>query len=186
MTGALLLAAVAATLIAGPVLAQEGGGPPPTGDYWRTCRNVSTFGFGETAAMTAECRDDSGRWRSTSLRFGRCREAANRGGALTCRDEGRPPPWDNGGSGPRPVLGAITLYNAPDFGGQAFETRNEVSNLPRQFNDRAMSLRIQGRGAWEICADSDFKGRCLVLDRDVRDLRQFGLGEAVTSMRPSP
>jgi len=47
-----------------------------------------------------------------------------------------------------------------------------------------MSLRIQGRGAWQVCSDSDFRGRCQVFDRDVPDLRQYGLGEAVTSMRP--
>ena len=47
-----------------------------------------------------------------------------------------------------------------------------------------MSLRIQGRGAWQICSDSDFRGRCQIFDRDVGDLRQYGLGEAVSSMRP--
>ena len=65
-----------------------------------------------------------------------------------------------------------------------FESQSEVTNLPKQYNDRALSLRIQGRGAWQVCSDSDFRGRCVVVDRDIPDLRQMGLGEAVSSMRP--
>ena len=185
MTRNILLAVAAfGTLIASPAFAQEGGGPPPAGDYWRSCRNVSTFGFGDSAAMTAECRDQSGRWRNTSLRFGRCHEVFNRNGDLSCKDGDRP---SYGGAGRPPYGGsAITLFSAPDFGGQPFQTRDDVSNLPKQFNDRAMSLRIEGRGPWQVCSDSDFRGRCQVFDRDVPDLRQFGLGEAVTSMRPAP
>ena len=47
-----------------------------------------------------------------------------------------------------------------------------------------MSLRIDGRRAWMVCSDSDFRGRCQVFDHDVRDLRQFGLAGKISSMRP--
>jgi hypothetical protein len=170
--------------------AQERGAPAPAGDYWRTCRNVSTYGYGDNATMTAQCQDNRGRWRATSLRFGRCREIENRDGALACRDGGGGrPPWGGGGGGRPPGGGdgrggSLTLYSGPDFGGQPFQTRDEITNLPRNINDRALSLRIEGRGSWQVCADSDFRGRCQVFDRDVRDLRQYGLGEAVSSMRP--
>lgn len=91
-----------------------------------------------------------------------------------------------GGEGPpgggRPSL---TLFSAPDFGGRPFQTFSEITNLPRQYNDRAMSLRIDGRRPWLLCTDSDFRGRCQVFDRDVRDLRQFGMGGQVSSMRPA-
>ena len=85
------------------------------------------------------------------------------------RDRGRP---------------SITLYDRPDFGGRPFQSSSEITNLPRQDNDRAMSLRIDGRRAWQVCADSDFRGRCQVFDRDVRDLRRFGLAGQISSMRP--
>lgn len=191
------IAALAAAMTAMTLAAQaqpgpeQRGAPAPSGSYWQSCRNVSTYGYGDDATMTAQCRDERGRWRGTSLRFGNCREIENRDGDLVCRDGGRPP-WGGGpgGGGGRPPWGggggrgSISIYSAPDFGGQPFETRDEITNLPKQYNDRAMSLRIQGRGAWQVCADSDFRGRCQVFDRDVRDLRQYGLGEAVSSMRP--
>ena len=54
-----------------------------------------------------------------------------------------------------------------------------------RYNDQALSLRIEGRGAWMVCAESDFGGRSQVVDRDVRDLRSLGLGHAISSMRPA-
>jgi hypothetical protein len=181
------IAAVSAQAQPGP---EQRGAPAPAGSYWQTCRNVSTYGYGRDAMITAQCRDERGRWRGTSLRFGDCREIENRNGDLVCRDQGGGrPPWGGGPGGGRPPWGgggrsSIAIYSAPDFGGQPFEARDEITNLPKQYNDRAMSLRIQGRGSWQVCADSDFRGRCQVFDRDVRDLRQYGLGEAVSSMRP--
>lgn len=85
------------------------------------------------------------------------------------RDRGRP---------------SITLFDRPDFGGRPFQTWSEITNLPKQDNDRAMSLRIDGRRPWQVCTNSDFKGRCQVFDHDVRDLRQFGLAGQISSMRP--
>jgi len=191
MTRAIVLAAAVATLVGGGAQAQQRGAPPPPGDYFQTCRNVSTVGYGPNATMTAECRDRSGRWRTTSLRFAGCDRIENRDGQLSCRPAaGYPPPVPPrpGFPGPgRPPFGrsSITLFSGPDFTGQPFQTRDEVTNLPRQYNDRAMSLRIDGRGAWQVCSDSDFRGRCQVFDRDVRDLRQLGLGATISSMRPA-
>jgi hypothetical protein len=95
--------------------------------------------------------------------------------------------YNNGGSGygPRPGSfppGTITLYSGPQFQGPAFAVNRETTNLPRQFNDQAMSLRVQG-GTWQICADSDFEGRCQIIDRDVPNLNELGLGEALSSIR---
>jgi hypothetical protein len=93
------------------------------------------------------------------------------------RDGGRDPDRERG----RP---SITLFDRPDFGGRPFQTSGEITNLPRQDNDRAMSLRIDGRRPWQVCANSDFKGHCEVFDHDVRDLRRFGLAGQISSMRP--
>jgi hypothetical protein len=79
---------------------------------------------------------------------------------------------------------SITLFNGPDFSGRPFQTFSEITNLPKQDNDRAMSLRIEGRRPWQVCANSDFKGHCEVFDHDVRDLRRFGLAGQISSMRP--
>ncbi len=192
MTRALALAAAAAvTLAAGAADAQPRGAPPPPGNYFQTCRNVSTVGFGPSATMTAECRDQYGRWRSTSVRFAGCDRIENRNGALSCLPTpGYPPPRPGPAPGPGypggPGYGrpAITLFSAPNFGGQAFRTSGEITNLPKQYNDRAVSLRIEGRVPWQVCTDSDFRGRCQVFDRDVRDLQQFGMAYGISSMRP--
>ena len=162
-----------------------GQGWLPQGSYQQSCRSASVRGTGRNATLTASCQDARGRWNYSSIRIQDCRDdITNNNGRLVCGwsngggggGGGRPPPWQG--------QGGVTLYSSPDFGGQAFQTSREVTNLPRQFNDRAMSLRIEGRGSWQICSDSDFRGRCQIFDRDVGDLRQYGLGEAVSSMRP--
>lgn len=158
-----------------------GQGWLPQGSYQQSCRSASVRGMGRDATLTASCQDARGRWNYSSIRIQDCRDdISNNNGRLVCGwgdGGGRPPPWRQG-------QGGVTLYSSPDFDGQAFQTRREITNLPRQFNDRAMSLRIEGRGSWQVCSDSDFRGRCQIFDRDVRDLRQYGLGEAVSSMRP--
>lgn len=78
----------------------------------------------------------------------------------------------------------ITLYSGDNFQGRAFSTTKEYSNLPRENNDRTYSLRIEGRGAWEVCSDANFKGRCQVFNRDVPNLNVHGLAEAISSIRP--
>lgn len=192
MTRAMILAAVAAaaTLAAGAAPAQPRDLMPPPGNYFQACRNISVFGFGRDATMTAECRERDGDWRSATLRFDGCDRIESRDGALFCRPaEGYPPPVppiaDRDGDGGRGRW-ALTLYSAPNFGGQPFVTQGEITNLPRDYNDRAMSLRIEGRIPWQVCTDSDFHGRCQVFDRDVEDLRRFGLDGQITSMRPAP
>lgn len=154
-----------------------GWGQIPAGSYQQTCRDVRVNG----AILSATCQDARGGWRPSSLNFRDCRDdIGNANGRLSCSSGGGGrPPW-----GGEAGASTLTLFSAPDFAGQAYQAGREVSNLPRQYNDRAMSLRIEGRGAWQVCSDSDFRGRCQIVDKDVRDLRQFGLGEAVSSMRP--
>lgn len=191
MRRALALAAVATIGLAAAGHAQDrfdrGGrdDQPPPGNYFRTCRNITAT---DGVTMTAQCRDEGGRWRDTSARFAGCERLDNRDGQLTCRGGGDyRPPNGGGGGGFRPpgFNSQIVLFSAPNFGGERFQTREEVTNLPKRYNDQALSLRIEGRGGWEVCADSNFGGRCQVFDRDVADLRQTGLGYAITSMRPA-
>jgi hypothetical protein len=204
MRRALALAAIVIAALAGGASAQDRDrdrydrdDQPPAGNYFRTCRNITVYDFGPNATVTAQCRDETGRWRDTSARFAGCGRLDNRDGQLICRgdeDGGGfrppgPPPLGGGGGGggfrPPGFNSQITLFSAPNFAGERFQARDEVTNLPKRYNDQALSLRIEGRGAWEVCADSDFRGRCQVFDHDVPDLRQVGLGYAITSMRPA-
>ena len=194
MQRALTLAAIAMALLTGPANAQDRDrfdrgdrdDRPPAGNYLRTCRNITVFGYGPGSTMTAQCRDEGGRWRDASTRFGGCDRIDNRDGQLLCRgggDDYRPSP--GGGFRPQGFNSQITLFSAPNFNGERFQSSSEITNLPKRYNDQALSLRIEGRGAWEVCADSDFRGRCQIFDRDVADLRQFGLGFNISSMRPA-
>src|SRR3954469_9434796 len=93
------LAALAATLLAGAGQAQDRfdrDDQPPPGNYFRTCRNITVY---DGVTMTAQCRDESGRWRDTSARFAGCDRLDNRDGQLGCRGGDRPP---FGGGGFRP------------------------------------------------------------------------------------
>lgn len=77
---------------------------------------------------------------------------------------------------------SATLYQFPNFQGQAYTLNSEATNLPRSINDVAMSARFEGR--WQVCADSDFGGHCVELSGDVRNLADYGLTTKVSSLRP--
>jgi hypothetical protein len=188
LPGLITAAILAFGVASGSAVAQERGAPPPTGDYWQTCRNVSTVGYGPNAIVTAQCQDRYGRWNNTSLRVGNCTYITNVDGRLECRSGGNSGGgWNGGTNGGRPPYSQpqATLFSGLNFSGQAFDTNREYSNLPAYFNDKALSLRITGRTAWEVCSDANFRGNCQILDRDVPDLRRYGLGFAVSSLRPA-
>ena len=86
-----------------------------------------------------------------------------------------------GGGGGYPGRASITLYDGPGFTGRARTFDSDFSNLPREFNDTAGSARVQGR--WTVCVDSDYRGRCVELDRDIRDLRSIGMDRTISSLR---
>ncbi|OYU70681.1 MAG: hypothetical protein CFE28_12165 [Alphaproteobacteria bacterium PA2] len=175
----LLLVLGAMALAPASGLAQARGAPPPPGDYWQSCQNITTFGYGRDAMMTGQCKDRFGRYQSTSLKFGSCSSVVNLNGQLTCGS--LTPGGGNGGGGRGSTL---SLYRYANHDGHLIDTTREYSNLPRQYNDMAISLKISGRGNWEVCADANFRGNCQTFDRDVPDLRRYGLGETISSVRP--
>jgi hypothetical protein len=59
----------------------------------------------------------------------------------------------------------------------------DVTNLSNyNFNDRAQSLRLEGR--WRLCEHADFGGRCVELTGDVRELNTIAMAERITSLEP--
>ncbi|QNL20306.1 beta/gamma crystallin family protein [Hyphobacterium sp. CCMP332] len=65
----------------------------------------------------------------------------------------------------------MTLYSGPDFSGQSVTINNDVTNFTTiNFNDRALSIRIQGSGSWTVCQHSDFRGVCREITTDVPNL----------------
>ena len=79
----------------------------------------------------------------------------------------------------------ITFYENEGFRGRAFSSSKAVGNFERDgFNDRASSV-IVDRGRWEVCENSRFEGRCVVLRRGSYDsLKGMGMNDRVSSVRP--
>lgn len=56
----------------------------------------------------------------------------------------------------------IELYLDTDFGGRAFGSKRDMSNLgPTNYNDKVGSVVIHA-GQWELCTDGEYRGRCVV------------------------
>jgi hypothetical protein len=103
------------------------------------------------------------------------------------RDDGRPR-YDDGYRRYHGDRGPVaTLYEGPGFRGRSVDVYGETSNLANTgLNDRVGSIRLGRRsGAWEVCKDSRFRGRCITIDRDVRDTNEIGMGSAISSLRPA-
>lgn len=76
------------------------------------------------------------------------------------------------------------LYENPGFDGRSVTAERRLSDLRQYgFNDRASSIVITG-GRWEVCQDSYFNGRCVML-RPGRypTLESMGLDDRISSLR---
>jgi uncharacterized protein YcfJ len=79
----------------------------------------------------------------------------------------------------------VTFYEREGFDGRSFTTERRVGNFERYgFNDRASSVVVLSE-RWEVCADTRFDGRCVVL-RPGRypSLAAMGMNDRVSSVRP--
>jgi len=79
----------------------------------------------------------------------------------------------------------ITLYDGEGFRGPAFTADRTIYDFdPLGFNDRARSLVVSG-GTWQVCEDSQFRGRCVVVQPGNYDsLRSMGMSGRISSARP--
>ncbi|MFT3906208.1 MAG: beta/gamma crystallin-related protein [Steroidobacteraceae bacterium] len=79
----------------------------------------------------------------------------------------------------------ITFYEGENFHGRAFTTAGRVENFRRYgYNDAASSVIVDS-GAWEVCEDARYHGRCVVLrGGSYASLQGMGLNNRVSSVRP--
>lgn len=90
---------------------------------------------------------------------------------------------DYGQAGGEPPAG-LMLFSGDYFQGEIREVFEPVYTLhDYQFNDRPRSVAVLS-GAWELCEDINFTGRCVFVRQDVEDLGWFGLDGEITSVRP--
>ena len=78
----------------------------------------------------------------------------------------------------------LTLYSDGDFQGRPLNVVIDMRQLGSlNFNDRASSVVIE-KGAWILCSDEDFAGKCVTLEPGrYGSLRDLGLDDTVTSVR---
>jgi hypothetical protein len=188
----LLGAAMAAALASGQdITAQR---VAPRGSYSRSCTEAYT----NRGRLYADCRDIRGQIRGTSIELARCgnEEINNDNGLLVCgrfrgdyedSQPGRPGGGNGsggwgGGNGGGWGRSSITVYENSNFRGASREFIGEDRNLGRTpFNDRISSVRVEGR--WEVCTDAEFRGRCRIVEGDIRNLNG-GFNDSISSMRP--
>lgn len=80
----------------------------------------------------------------------------------------------------------ITFYEGDGFRGRAFTVDGTVFNFEKTgFNDRAQSAVVSG-GAWEVCEDAQFQGRCIILrPGNYESLNGIGMSRLISSARPA-
>jgi hypothetical protein len=78
----------------------------------------------------------------------------------------------------------LTLYTDGQFEGRPLNVVIDLRQLGSlNFNDRASSVVIE-KGAWVLCSEEDFAGKCVTLEPGrYPSLRELGLEDAVTSVR---
>jgi len=83
-------------------------------------------------------------------------------------------------AGDRPGL---VLFEEAGFHGDRERIRDDEPDFNEiGFNDVASSLRVR-EGVWEICEDTGFRGRCRIVEANVRDLSDVGLNNRISSAR---
>lgn len=89
------------------------------------------------------------------------------------------------GAGGHDRLGSVVLYADSDFRGEGISVNGAIPDLSRmRFNDRASSIVIHS-GAWEVCVDANFRGRCEVIHASTTRLGTHRLNDNISSLRPA-
>jgi uncharacterized protein YcfJ len=85
---------------------------------------------------------------------------------------------------PNSVTPQITFFEGENFSGRSFTTQQPMENFrANDANDRTSSLDIVG-DRWEVCEDTQFRGRCVVLGSGrYPSLASMGLNDRISSVR---
>lgn len=168
----------------------------PRGSYAQSCSGAYT----NQGRLYADCRDERGQIRGTSIELNRCSDAdiANVNGLLVCgrvrgdyEGGGRPGGPGGGWGGPGqggPGWGggrnSITVYEDSNFRGRSMSFNEAIPDLRNSgLNDRISSMQLRG-GAWEVCTDARFRGDCRVVSGDIRNLDR-AFNDKISSLRPA-
>jgi hypothetical protein len=136
-------------------------------DGWVACRYLSDTGRGGIVI--------GGDGRRTSASASRFRASAS-SSASPASTAGRPPR-------PSGLRDRVCFYEHVNYGGASFCARpgERISSLG-SWNDRISSIRVLGDAEALVCEHNNFRGRCVVIDRSVRNLGPRG-NDIISSIR---
>lgn len=158
----------------------------PRGDYRESCSGEYT----NRGRLYADCRDNRGRIRGTSIQLNRCSdyEILNRDGLLVCgpnrgQYEDRPGGGGGGGGDDDWNGRGIVVYRDDGFRGASQSYNGAIPDLRNTgMNDTISSMRM--RGQWTACTDANYRGQCQTFTGDVSSLRAAGMNDRISSLRP--
>ena len=83
-----------------------------------------------------------------------------------------------------PASAGITLFADGNYEGTSATFRQDVPNLGAHgLDDKASSVRVGAGEQWELCADRNYLGRCVVVSADEARLETSSWGDVVSSIR---
>jgi len=79
----------------------------------------------------------------------------------------------------------VCFFKDPNFNGEYFCVRagDELSQMPGDMNDKISSIRVFGRAEVVVFKDVRFEGRSARFDADMRNLRDDGWNDIISSLR---
>lgn len=81
-----------------------------------------------------------------------------------------------GGSG-------ITVFEDRNFRGDAQTFQSNQSNLNSRFNNRISSIRVGDGETWQVCDQANYRGQCVNVSGEERDLGQNDWDNRISSFR---
>jgi hypothetical protein len=77
----------------------------------------------------------------------------------------------------------IIVYQEDNYGGDSRMLNDDQPNLSWiHFDDRISSVEVR-HGVWELCSDSEYRGRCITVDTDIPKLSRLGMDDKISSIR---
>lgn len=142
----------------------------PRGEVWEICRDINYVGCVRIEGDASDLKNYGNlRGEVSSARPWRG------GGGGGGWDGNRP--WPPGGGG-RP---RIVLYSGANFSGRSITLDNATGSISMS---NVQSVRVSNGATWQICEDSNYRGRCTAASGDIANIRSMGLPGRVRSARP--
>ncbi len=165
------IVAGASAFYANPAEAQQRG---PRGSYAQTCPDTEV----RSGRLYARCYDTRGQLRGSSIEVNRCNghDINNSNGLLMCgNNRGRMENLTNNDrpNNERPNNGRPGWDNGPNRPGQG----HHGPNRPGWDNGRGAAITVY--------RDAQYRGTSRTFDGSIRNLREYGLNDAISSIRLS-